>query len=45
MQRIKEEIEAILKQMTRWVMKSLGESLEYCLKNGGGHLSQLRFKT
>jgi hypothetical protein len=43
--RIKEEIAAILKQMTRRVMENRRERLEQCLRNGGGHLNDQNFQT
>ena len=42
-QSIKEEIAAIPEQMTRRVMENLGVRLKQCLKNGGRHLSDVRF--
>jgi len=44
-QSIKEEIAAILEQMTHQVMESLGVTLKQCLRNGGRHLSDILFKT
>jgi hypothetical protein len=43
-QRIKEELEAILKQMTCRVRENRRGRLEQCLRNGGGHLSDEIFK-
>jgi len=44
-QSIKEEIVAILEQMTHRVMENLGVRLKQCLRNGGRHLSDVIFKT
>jgi hypothetical protein len=44
-QRIIEEIAAIPEHMTRQVMENLRESLEQCLRSGGGHLRDEIFKT
>jgi hypothetical protein len=44
-QRIKEEIVAILEHITRQVMENLGGSLEQCVRNGVGHVSDTLFKT
>jgi hypothetical protein len=43
-QRIKEEIAAILKQMTRRVMENRRGRLVQCFRNGGGHLNDEIFK-
>ena len=44
-QSIKEEIAAIPEQMTGRVMETLGVRLKQCLRNGGGHQSDVLFKT
>jgi len=44
-QSIKEQIVAILEQMTRRVMENLGVRLKQYLRNGGRHLSDVLFKT
>jgi 50S ribosomal subunit-associated GTPase HflX len=43
-QKIKEEIAAILKQMTCRVMENRRGRLEQCSRNGGGHLNDEIFK-
>jgi hypothetical protein len=43
-QRIKEEIAAILKHMTRRVMENRRGRLKQCSRNGGGHLNDEIFK-
>jgi hypothetical protein len=43
-QKMKEEITAILEQMTRRVLENLWERLEHCLRNGGRHLKNEIFK-
>jgi hypothetical protein len=43
-QRIKEEIAAILKQMTCRAMENRRGSLEQCSRNGGGHLKDEIFQ-
>jgi hypothetical protein len=44
-QSIKEEIAAILEQMTRRAMEDLGVRLKQCLRNSGRHKSDVIFKT
>ena len=44
-QSVKEEIAAIPEQMTRRVMENLRVRLKQCLRNGGGHLSDVLFNT
>jgi hypothetical protein len=42
---IKKKIAAIPEQMARRVMENLGVRLKQCLRKGGRHPSDVRFKT
>jgi hypothetical protein len=44
-ERIQQEIDSILPELTRRVMKNFWERLQQCVANDGRHMSDLIFKT